>query len=263
MVVLALGACASSQDLRSDAAPRADADPDDPDDPDAGGGDDTPDAPPIEPPDARADAPPGAYRHTIAVDGADDFVAGEVFSTTSAPAYAARVTWDDDFVYVGYRGPDLDPTALDTDAKWLFVYVDVDPGTATGATTSLTYNTQAAAFPAGFGAELYARWKCNATFSSLEAYAGGAWTTAAAALGTGHAGDFVELAIPRAAFGGATQVGVVAWMINEKPGFEGSFAGLYAESFTDGYATSLPVTRYLAIDFESAENPNDPANMAP
>lgn len=216
--------------------------------------------------DAATDAPgDGAppYRRTIAIDGVDDFVAGEQFATTSA-GYAARITWDDQHLYVGYGGPDLDPGALDTATKWLFVYVDVDPGaTATGATQGQTYNTQTATFPAGFGAEYYARWKCDTTLGSIERHDAGTWSTIATAPATAQAGTFVELAIPRSALGASTELGIVAFMINEKAQFEGSFAGLFADSFTDGYAMTLPITKYLRADLTSPRAPNDPANVAP
>ena len=42
------------------------------------------------------------------------------------------------------------------------------PNGRDGGTASLTYNTQKATFPTGFGAEFYARWKCNGTFTSIE-----------------------------------------------------------------------------------------------
>jgi hypothetical protein len=221
------------------------------------------------PPD---DAPLGAemipgdelapYRHTITIDGGDDFVALEQFPTTSG-AYTARVTWDDASVYVGYSGPDLDPAALDTSFKWLFVYVDFDPGAATGATTSLRYNTQQAMFPAGFGAELYARWKADATFTSIEQRQSDDTYTTIDTPVAQQAGTFVEFAIPRALLGGSSEIGLVTWMINEKADVEGSFAGLYGDSFTDGYAPALPLTRYLRINFISPLAPNDPANRAP
>lgn len=216
-------------------------------------------------PDAPPDAPIGAaaYRHPITIDGTDDFAAADTFATTSA-GYVARISWDDDNVYLGYSGPDLDPSALDTQTKWLFAALDLDPGAGTGATSSLTYNTQHAVFPAGFGAELYARWKCDASFHSLEQDAGGGtWTTSATTLPSAHTGSYVELAIPRSVLGTSATIGVVTWMINEKPTFEGSFAGLYAGNFTDGYAASLPITKYLQIDFASPRAPNDAANAKP
>ena len=204
----------------------------------------------------------GPYRHTIALDGVDDFTSGETFGTTSSPAYAARVTWDADTVFVGYSGPDLDPGATDTSAKWLFVYLDTDPGATTGATASALYNTQRATFPTGFGAELYARYKCDTTFQEIDGYAAATWTMAAP-LTSARSGDFVELGIPRSLLGGATSVGLVTWMINEKPSFEGSYAGLYAANFTDGYAATLPLTHYLRVDFASMSSPNAGANQAP
>lgn len=215
--------------------------------------------------DASPDAPDGAvqpYSHTITIDGTDDFAAADQLATTST-AYAARVAWDATNVYIGYTGPDLDPAALDTSTKWLFAYVDLDPGAGTGATTSQIYRTQHAVFPAGFGAELYARWKCDGTFHSLERFTDPTWTTDATVPAAAQAGTYVELAIPRSALGTATTIGLVTWMINEKQDFEGSFAGLYVDNFTDGYAAALPVTRYLKIDFTAARDPNDPANRAP
>lgn len=222
----------------------------------------------VDAPDSTDDAAepdddgPAAYSHTITIDGGDDFVGVEAFATTSA-AYGARVTWDAQNVYVGYSGPDLDPAALDTGTKWLFVYVDFDPGAGSGAVTSETYNTQQAAFPSGFGAELYARWKCDATFSSIEQHQGGSAYTTIATPTAAQSGEFVELAIPRVLLGGSGTIGLVAWMINEKPNFEGSFAGLFASNFPDGYSTGLPLTKYLRVDFTSDRVPNDPLNEAP
>ena len=173
------------------------------------------------------------------------------------------MTWDDDHVYVGYDGPDLDPTTSDAGTKWLFVYVDVDPGMGTGATQSQGYNTQRAVFPAGFGAELYARWKADGTYSSIEQHDAGSWSTSAGPLTTARAGQFLELAIPRSLLGSATEIGIVTWMINERALAESSWAGLYADNFTDGYAESLPITKYLRVEFASSRAPNDPLNAAP
>jgi hypothetical protein len=213
--------------------------------------------------DAPVDAPAGVYAHTIAIDGVDDFAAGEQLTTTSA-GFAARIAWDAQNLYIGYGGPDLDPAAPDTASKWLFVYLDTDPGAGTGSPESLTYNTQKATFPSGFGAELYARYKCDASFTTLEQFAGGTtWMTTATAPVVAHAGTFVELAIPRSALGATAKLGVVTWMINEKPNLEGSFAGLYTGNFADGYAAALPITKYLRADFGAASPPADPANQAP
>lgn len=204
--------------------------------------------------DAARDAPQ-PYRHTITLDGVDDFTAAETFMTTSSPSYAVRVTWDDHYLYVGYSGPDLAPTTTDASTKWLFVYLDV---TAGGATQSLTYNTQAATFPAGFGADFYARYKCDGTFTTLERYdtaSSTSWSTYAPAPQTATGGTYLEIAISLAQLGAGTQVGVVTWMINEKNGVESSYAGIYMDNFIDGYAADLQLTKFLPADFTAVTPP--------
>lgn len=203
-----------------------------------------------------------AYRHTIQIDGLDDFLSTEQFPTTSA-GYDARVTWDDANIYVGYAGADLDPAAVDSGTKWLFVYVDSEPGG--GAAVNETYNTQGATFPAGFRADWYVRWRADAMLLSLKKYDGAAWVDEATVPPAARGGSFVEIAIPRAAIGaeGDGEVRLVTWMINEKANAEGSYAGLYADNFVDGYHANLALTRYLKIDFAAARDPNDVANRGP
>jgi hypothetical protein len=219
------------------------------------------DAAPI---DAKAtDSAPGVYAHRIMIDGIDDFLSAEQFSTTSA-GYDARVTWDADNLYIGYSGADLDPAAADTATKWLFVYVDVDPGLPNGALVDETYNTQGATFPAGFRADYYVRWRCDATLLTLKKFNGAAWTEEATVPPAARGGSFVEIAIPRATLGASIEkMSVVAWMINEKANVESSYGGLFTGNFVDGYAANLALTKFLKIDFAAARDPNDPMNQGP
>lgn len=203
----------------------------------------------------------GAYSHRIMIDGVDDFLSAEQFSTTSA-GYDARVSWDADNLYIGYAGADLDPAAPETATKWLFVYIDSDPGMPNGALVNEVYETQGATFPAGFRADYYVRWRCDELLLSLKAYNGATWTDGTAPPAA-RAGTFVEIAIPRATLGTSTQLGVVSWMINEKANVESSYAGLYANNFIDGYAANLALTKFLRIDLLSPRDPNDPANQGP
>jgi hypothetical protein len=218
------------------------------------------------PPDAADDGqqPPNEsiaapHRHTITLDGNDDFTGDETFATTSA-SFTARITWDDDNLYVGYSGPDLDTMVTNANTKWLFVYLDTAAG---GETQSEMYNTQRATFPAGFAAEYYARYKVNGTLTSLQQVTTGTWSTVAPAPSVAQAGTFVELAIPRSSIGSPASLGVVTWMVNEKMLEEGTYAGLYADNFTDGYAANLALAAYLDVDFGSARAPNDAAAKQP
>jgi hypothetical protein len=218
-------------------------------------------------PDARVipdTAPPHdtnqqPYRHVISIDGTDDFAFEDSFSTTSA-SFTARVTWDDVNLYVGYSGPDLAASTSDADKKWLFVYLDTTPG---GESQSEQYNTQRATFPAGFAADYYARFKVDGTFASLQHADAGTWTTASPAPMTGQSGMFAELSVPLSAIGAGTTLDLVTYMINEKDLAEGTYAGLFAGNFVDGYAANVQLTKYLHADFTSPLAPNNVANEKP
>ncbi len=206
-----------------------------------------------------------AVSHTIAIDGTDDFTAGETFATTSSPTFSAYVTWDAVNIYIGYAGPDLATTTSDAGTKWLFAYVDVDPGAATGATVSQRYNTQQITMPAGFGAEHYFRFKSDGTLRSQENYNGSDWASDATTPTSANAGMYTEAAIPRALFAGNT-AGLVTYMINEQDGAESTFAGLYNDNFVDGYSDRTApkaLLHYLRIDFTSHLDPDSGANEEP
>jgi len=205
-----------------------------------------------------SDGSAGAYRHTITVDGVSDFSGGELFATTSA-GYQAMVSWDADSLYVGYQGDDIAVDAPDSASKWVLVYIDTDPSADTGAAQGETYNTQAASFPTGFRPDFYFRWKSDGTFDDLRTFDDPAWSTAAD-LGAAVQGTTMEVAIPLSDLGSPSTLGIAAYMVNEKADGEWSYAGLFNDSFTDGYAPSLAIAHYLAVDFASSATPNDAAN---
>jgi hypothetical protein len=252
---LATAAACGGGNSVPDARPRADARAD------AASGPDAPaDAPP---PDARPDANPLRYVHTITIDGRVDFDAADHFLTTSA-GFDFFVSWDDTNVYFGWLAPDIDPTGPDANTKWAFAYLDVDPGAGTGEVDSQTYNTQHVSFPTGFGAEYYLRWKCDATLTTIEVSDGaGGWSQLATTPQFSNLGSYVEMAVPRTLIGDPAALGIASWMINEKPGVEGTFAGIYEDNFVDGYHADLSLTAYLRADFAAAEGPNDPLNRRP
>jgi hypothetical protein len=196
------------------------------------------------------------YTHTLVVDGTDDFLPGEIFPTTSA-GFSAYVTWDATNLYLGYRGPDLSGTSP---TAWVLIYLD--NGSGTGAATGQIYNTQAPTFPTGLRPTHYVRWKIDGTFSSVEGYSGGVWSTVGAVT-SARAGDLVELSVPWSLLGDPGTTLVTGFLLNEVAFGEAAFAGLYADNFSDGYHAQIPITRWLAIDRASPLLPNDPANGRP
>jgi hypothetical protein len=238
--------------------------------PDAGGPDaGSPDAaaadagsPDAGSPDAGRDGG-GAlpYRHTIVVDGSNDFTApNEQFATTTF-GFPAFVAWDDAAVYVGYDNTDV---ASASPTKFVLLYLDVD-GAASGTTTGVLYRTQQPTLP--FHADYHLRWKTDGTFTQLMRWneSAGAWQPTADAIPAARSGSLVELAVPRAAIGAPAAVGLLGLMINEAEFAESTFAGLPtragAPSFVDGYRAQP--TQWLAIDWASATVPNDPSRLRP
>lgn len=206
-----------------------------------------------------------AYRHTITIDGTNDFTAANEKLSTTTSSFDAYVTWDATALYVGYSGGDVADTTATT--KWLFVYFDVDPGAGTGATSSEQYATQKHAFASGFGAEHYYAWRTDGLFPQQKSWSGTAWTNATATVTASRSGSFVELEIPFSTFGSTpSKLGLTTFFVNESSAGEWTYAGLYSTSFTDGKSpTSTPKTiaSYMKIDLASAAAPNATAYKAP
>jgi hypothetical protein len=210
-----------------------------------------------------ADAAPAdaglAWRHSIAIDGTDDFIAGERFATTTA-GYGLSLTWDAAAIYVGGRGADV---AGGTASRWLFVYFDLDPGAGTGALVGERYNTQRPVFPEGFGAERYLRVQASGGVEDLKSFNGAAWQVTLTGVDIARAGDFAEIAVPLAALGAAERVGIVAFWLNEAGQAVWSYGGLYPDAFVDGYHAENQIGRFVELDRSSTTPPADADNRRP
>jgi hypothetical protein len=201
-----------------------------------------------------------AWTHTIAIDGTNDFAAGETFVTTSGTYYTAYVTWDATYVYWAMQGADIGTTTSPN--KWLFLYIDTDPTASTGATSGVKYNTEQPVFPTGFGAEYYARWKTDDSYQTLEHYAASAWSTVATVVEHHRTGNYVEFRVKRSDLGSPSKVGLSLFMMNETSTAEAAYAGLEG-SFADGYHATLNIAKYLYVDFAATTPPTDPSRIKP
>lgn len=247
VAVLLCSACPSSSSGPTDASPRSDAAANDA--------------------LAASDGPATPYRHTIVIDGTNDFTTDESFATTTA-GYAAYVSWDADYVYIGYAGVDIDTQTVDSATKWVFVYFDVDPGTGSGAIRGEQYNTQRPGFPSGFGAHSYYRWKSDDSFEGLQKFqSGDTWETDPTVVNAAVNGQFMEVAIALTTLLSPSKLGIMMLMVNEKALGEYSYAGLYDGSFADGYydvsTSDIPSSFYLEADFSAVRVPNDLVNRKP
>ena len=212
-----------------------------------------------------------AYRHTVPLDGTNDFAAVEEFPTTSA-GYVAYATWDADYLYVGYQGSDIGATATAT--KWVQIYLDVDPDDASGASTGVTYNTQTPSFPAGLRPDFHFGWQTTANSVDNRLEYLGDWQSAdpSTTIDVARSGDFVEFRIALSGIYDPEKVALTVFMINEQAGTEWTFAGLYPDAWglgagdipvSDGYFATIPVSTYLLADFALAREPADSMNKQP
>lgn len=202
----------------------------------------------------------GPYRHTINIDGTNDFLSSETFATTSA-SYKAYVSWDANNIYIGYDGSDI---ASGDQHKWLFAYFDTDPGSGNGAPSGEIYNTETPEFPNGFAPEFYYRWQASQGIEDFKSYdMSGGWTVTGQLVSASVSGTYLEAAIPLSALGNPQKIGVSIFWINETSQQEAAYGGLYADSFTDGYYKMIPIAHYLLIDLSSNAAPNAAANEKP
>ena len=190
------------------------------------------------------------YRHTIAIDGVNDFTSVETFGTSSA-FYGAFITWDSTYLYLGVQGPDIGGSSA---SKYLLVYLSGSPGTMTG----IQYNTQGPQLP--FSAKYHLRWRTDGNSSGL-VFNGSAWVNMSpGSEGSWYrSGSFVEWRIPLATVGNPAQFDMHVSMLSELSGSEWSYAAVPHNSFADGYDPDY--SEYFHFDMGSPSVPNAAAPL--
>ncbi len=204
------------------------------------------------------------YRRTVIIDGTNDFVPEENRILTTTTGYEAFVSWDEDALFFGHAGDDLQE-ALAT--KLLLVYIDVDPGTTNGAPIGETVENQTPDFPAGFEADFVWRFRLDGAATQLRENLGpGQWQPVAqSGVSSSRVGRFVEARIPWSTLGDARPpaVGIVSLFVNTDFLEERAYAGLYPGSFADGFYPEIPIGFFLRAEPGSESFPSAAANRRP
>ena len=194
------------------------------------------------------------YYRTEAIDGTNNFVAGETFATSSG-GYNTYITWDNTYVYIGYSGADVNAGAS---TKWVLLYI----GDSAGSSTGITYNTQTPTFPTGFNAKYHIRWKADNTYTNAQVYstswADAAWDFTGDVFRTG---SYVEFRIPRTDIGSPSTLKVTANMINEQGGGEWTYGMAPGTGFTDGYAANP--AKFFSCNLNSSDAPTTSCTAQP
>jgi hypothetical protein len=205
----------------------------------------TPDAAGDAAGDATADACT-PYRHTITIDGTDDFSSAEHFATTSA-GYAGRVAWDANYVYVGMTGSDIASGSM---TKWFVVYLSGAGGTTTG----VPYNTQTTTLP--FPAKWHVRWRADGAVTQALTWNGASWVDAAWNFSGAvfQSGSYIEMRIARSNISSPTTLNFEMNVLSAQTGVEGTYAGVPSTAFTDGYNPSI--AHFFSFDLDGCAVPN-------
>ena len=169
-------------------------------------------------------------RHTIVIDGVNDFFSDEKHETTSsASGYFAYLTWDTDNLYLGCEGFYVgDPGGQ----RWVVWYLDTADGE--GTQTTFEIGTQQPALPDEFFSEYMILWACDNTQLTVNRFEGGDWILWPAPTDHFLSGNYMEMSIPWEWLNTPDILKVVSSHIKEDVP-EWTYAGLPADTFVDGY----------------------------
>jgi hypothetical protein len=186
------------------------------------------------------------YFHTIAIDGMDDWNGDEAFAT-STNGHTAYTAWDDDYVYLAMRSPDV---AGGNAQVWVVIYF----GGATGTTEGALYNTQQPSMP--FDAQWHLRWRADNIYTDAREWDGASWDTPAWAIGAGdvyQVGELVELRVARSDIGDPDTLELHMGILRETDLDEASWAAHPQGSYTDGYDPMY--TQYWSFNLLGSDTP--------
>ncbi len=190
---------------------------------------------------------PESYSHTISIDGMNDFTVADEMFQTSSMGYNGYITWDNDYLYLGYKGPDI---ANSNPAIYLNIYLGGTPGTTTGR----MMNTQQPVLSFSAGHNII--WNTSNSVFQSYSFDGSSWITSSLVTPSdiSRSSDFVEMRIPLASIGSPDKLKVHLNMLNATPGNEWSWGAVPSASFVDGYDPDY--TKYFEFNLKDNVKPN-------
>ena len=204
--------------------------------------------------------------HTITIDGTNDFVADETF-TTSSGGYTAYATWDANNLYLGYTGGDVG--AGESATKWVVWYIDTDPQCGSnggnGTNYAAQFNAQRWSLP--FRADYFMQVRTDEGLNQLNSWNGASWTAAtySGAVNQNDGANFMELSLPLSDIGDPSHIRILGYFLNEQGGGEWTYASWpdVALAGGDGYKRFGTFYNWYEFNLVNGVAPNAPANFSP
>lgn len=195
------------------------------------------------------------YRHTIVVDGVNDFTGGEAFATTTS-GQEVYFTWDDTHLYVGCSGSTMDAMSV---TEFIVLYFDTDPGSGLGASSGRILAVQEPAFLSDFRPDFMLTLSLDFSTLGFSAYAGAAWSPVTSGAVHAAGGGYLEMSIPLSDLGDPAALRTTFAVIVTDLFSEWTYVGAPETIFTDGYDPDYQ--DHLDFDFSSEFPPNyEPAD---
>jgi hypothetical protein len=175
--------------------------------------------------------------HTIAIDGIKDFYTNECFPTTSAAGgYTNWITWDNNYLYIGYKGANIAHDAAGPCA--LVVYLSTN--TNTGSAYGVMYNTQTPVLP--FRADYVFNFINDYTWNSAS-WNGSAWNwntpfTVITVTDLSRIGTYLEFRISKSDLKNPAFLDIYIQFVTKTMGFEWTYGAIPYNTLTDGYKSN-------------------------
>lgn len=202
--------------------------------------------------------------HTINIDGNNDFQSDETFSTSSS-GYTAYVTWDANYIYLGYSGSDVGTGQ--SDKKWIIFYFDTDanlnPLSGNGTQNALGFNTQNWVLP--FKADYLIQIRTDEGQNLVKRFDGSTWVDVSPhnmQIYDNNSSNFIEIKIPIATLNNPTKIYILGYFINEQAGGEWTYASFPDNSLRngDGYKNPGYFDHWYGFELTNGISPNASSN---
>ncbi|MCF8262848.1 MAG: choice-of-anchor D domain-containing protein [Melioribacteraceae bacterium] len=202
--------------------------------------------------------------HSLTMDGVNDFDANtERFQTSSGTDVYSYVTWDADYIYVGFSG--TGPWGAITDNDRVFhIYLDSDPKenpkSGNGTTDGITWKWDPT-LP--FNADFHYAFKTVNNEEVQYSWDGSAWQSGQALSSLNWKGSgYWEVKLSRSAIGNPEQINLIGYV--EEDGVGGSIIGgfpstLFTNTTSDGSITFADT--WLNLYLYDEVTPNLAANI--